>query len=149
MKISSILKGSICVLGLVGAGNFFAAPANAGDAAARAAVTVSRADGATQSVSGEVVLPSGLYFLGATPATQTLLVTPVIATPGTTTESITTLALSAGTPTAIPTGGTIQGVIIDILQGDNAVTGSNAASIQDASAIIKAAGGVNGLGGLE
>ncbi len=56
MKLSTIIKGSVCVLGLVGVGNFFAAPANADQAAARGAVTIVRPSGSSISVSGELVL---------------------------------------------------------------------------------------------
>ncbi|MBD2562535.1 MULTISPECIES: hypothetical protein [Nostoc] len=71
MKLSTIIKGSVCVLGLVGIGNFFAAPANAGDAAARGAVTIVRPSGSSLSVSAELTAPSGAYFTG-----PTLVVTP-------------------------------------------------------------------------
>ncbi len=41
-KLSIVLRGSICLLGLVSVGNFLAAPANAQQATARGAVTLIR-----------------------------------------------------------------------------------------------------------
>jgi hypothetical protein len=163
MKLSAIIKSSICVLGLVGASNFLAARANADQAAARASVSITNPSSFTQSVSGEVLLPSGLYFSGTgTPATDTdpaepgmtLIVTPGVdvstnteTNPGTTTAKITSLSFNAGTVAAISEvdgAGTLSDVVAAMLQGTND-DGVNAASIDDAAAIIKAAAGVDGL----
>ena len=65
MKLSTIIKSSICILGFVGAGNLFAAPANADQASARAATSITNPSSFTQSVSGEALLPGGLFFGGA------------------------------------------------------------------------------------
>ncbi|WYL95589.1 MAG: hypothetical protein HEQ35_18790 [Gloeotrichia echinulata IR180] len=161
MKLSIIIKSSVCVLGLVSAANLLAAPANAGQASARAAATVSRADGITETVSGEVVLPSGLYFKPAT-GSPTLTVTPEINGVGETTESITSLAFDAGVAEAISAASAsgsvnIQSEIVKILadiSDDTGLTPYTGAAgtdtrIQDITAIIKAAGGTNGFVGLE
>jgi hypothetical protein len=166
MKLSAIIKSSICVLGLVGASNFLAARANADQAAARASVSITNPSSFTQSVSGEVLLPSGLYFSGTgTPAGadpvndpavpgMTLIVTPGVdvstntsTNPGTTTAKITSLSFNAGTVAAVSTvagAGTLSDVVAAMLQGTND-DGVNAESIDDAAAIIKAAAGVDGL----
>jgi hypothetical protein len=62
MKLSTIIKSSVCLLGLVGVSNFFAAPAKADQAAARGAVTIVRPSGSSISVSGEVVAAPGTGF---------------------------------------------------------------------------------------
>jgi hypothetical protein len=64
MKLSAIIKGSICLLGFAGVGNLLAAPASADQAAARAATSITTPSSFTQSVSGEVLLPGGLFFGG-------------------------------------------------------------------------------------
>ena len=163
MKLSAIIKSSIFVLGLVGASNFLAARANADQAAARASVSITNPSSFTQSVSGEVLLPSGLYFYGTgspagaggTPAAVvgvTLIVTPSVSVTtgamGTTTAKIDALSFNAGAPTAVSTvagAGKLSDVVAAILKGTNPATGSNAKSIDDAAAIIKAAAGVDGL----
>ncbi|MFK0734371.1 MAG: hypothetical protein ACIWVG_25015 [Gloeotrichia echinulata HAB0833] len=172
MKLSIIIKSSVCVLGLVSAANLLAAPANAGQASARAATTVSRSDGTTETVSGEVVLPNGMYFGGAKAVTAvagppavlgtpagTLTVTPVIVGAGDTTETIGALAFDAGTPTSVstlPGSVNIQSAIVSVLtslssdKGLTAYTGAGTDTrIQDITAIIKAAGGTSGFVGLE
>ena len=145
MKLSTIIKGSICLLGFVGAGNLFAAPANADQAAARAATSITNPGSFTQSVSGEALLPSGLYFGGApavaavaasagppavnavvgTPAgTLTVLpsVTVSTGTSGTTTGKIDSQSLNAGLATAVSQvagAGKLSDVVADILDGTN------------------------------
>jgi hypothetical protein len=143
MKLSTIIKSSICVLGLVGASNFLAARANAGQASARAAVTITNPGSLTQSVSGEVLLPDGLYFEGT--GTETLVVTPEITTTSGA-QSIDSLSFNAGTIAAVSdvaTAPTLSSVVAAILDGNN--TGVTAESIDDAAAIIKAAVGIDGL----
>ena len=98
MKASSlIIKGSICVLGLVGAGSIFSAPANANQASATGSVVVTRSDMSSVSVSGEVTLPSGMYYDGA------LTVTPTYADSAATSalETATVLTVTPGTATAM------------------------------------------------
>ncbi|MBW4645049.1 MAG: hypothetical protein KME23_19015 [Goleter apudmare HA4340-LM2] len=211
MKISTVIKGSVYLLGLVGVSNFLITPAHADQAAARSAASVTRPSGVTESLSGEVLAPVGLYFQGipgtpgtpgtpanpgsphynpgsgfipvpssggttttcagspcysptgttpffelnptfgaspaipATPGTPgtTLTVAPTYANPGATNQSLTSLSFNAGTPTAVNTAGTIAGVVVDILQSDNA--GVKAPTIDSAAAIIQAAAGANGL----
>lgn len=189
MKISNIIKSSVCVLGVVGLGNFLAAPANAQQASARAAVTITNPGSFTQTVSGEVTLPSGLYFGGieAVPpvdaddpgvSAATLVVTPTL-NPGivetedadgnittvlSTGQTIGSLSFDAGPAKSVSSvngAGKISDVVAAILKGtnsnqpidpdteepvaDSVNTAVNAASIDDAAAIIKAAAGINGL----
>jgi hypothetical protein len=143
MKLSAIIKSSICVLSLVGASNFLAVRANAGQASARAAVTITNPGSFTQSVSGEVLLPDGLYYVGT--GTETLTVTPTVTVTGTT-GLIDSLSFYAGEAAAVndlTTGATLESAVVAILDGTN--TNIPATSIDDAAAIIKAAVGVNGL----
>jgi hypothetical protein len=175
MKVSTIIKSSICLLGFVGAGNFFASPAHAEQAASRAAVSITNPSSFTQSVSGEVLLPSSLYFKGMPavvddPATttvneaasgMTLIVTPKVSfdEQGTSAE-IAGLSFYAGEPASINPllgAGKVSDVVAAILKGTNTnsvtppggsptmSTAVNAVSIDDAAAIIKAASGVDGL----
>jgi hypothetical protein len=142
MKISAILKGSICLLGLVGVGNILAAPVSAGQAAARGAVTIVRASGASVSVSGEVTLPQNGYY------DQDLVITPVYG--GTSVdddENITTLTVSAGTPNVALLSASSNPFVTSAAAAlDAAVT---AGDIGAQAAIIRAGAGANGLGGLE
>ncbi|WP_392534916.1 hypothetical protein [Nostoc sp. C117] len=142
MKISVILKGSICLLGLVGVSNILAAPASAGQAAARGAVTIVRASGASVSVSGEVTLPQNGYY------DQDLVITPVYGGASTTdNETITTLTVSAGTPNVTLLSASSNPFVTSAAAAlDAAVT---AGDIGAQAAIIRAGAGVNGLGGLE
>jgi hypothetical protein len=138
MKISAILKGSVCVLGLVGVGNFFAAPANAGDAAARGAVTIVRPSGASVSVSAELTAPTSAYFTG--PA---LLVTPLYnGTIGANDESVVSLQIDPGAVVNLvsPPSSTIEAAIAAKIDAGIAT------SVEDLAALIRAAS-VNG--GLE
>jgi hypothetical protein len=175
MKVSTIIKSSICLLGFIGAGNFFASPAHAEQGAARAAVSITNPSSFTQSVSGEVLLPSSLYFKGIPavaddPATTTvneamgattLIVTPTVLfdDQGTSAE-IESLSFYAGEPASINPllgAGKVSDVVAAILKGTNTNsvdngdggvttnTAVNAVSIDDAAAIIKAASGVDGL----
>lgn len=155
MKVSTIIRSSICLLGLVGASNFLASPANADQGAARAAVSITNPSSGTQSASGEVLLPGSLYFEGIPAgdgvAAATLIVTPNVTvssgTAGTTTAKINSLSFYAGEPKSINPllgAGKVSDVVAAILKGTN-TPGVNAFSIDDASAIIKAAAGVDGL----
>jgi hypothetical protein len=168
MKVSTIIKGSICLLGFIGAGNFFTSPAHAEQAAARAAVSVTNPSSMTQSASGEVLLPSSLYFqeipAGEGTTAMTLIVTPDISVSsgaaGTTTGKINSLSFYAGEPASINPllgAGKVSDVVAAILKGTNtnsvtppggsptANSAVNALSIDDAAAIIKAASGIDGL----
>ncbi|MBD2516334.1 hypothetical protein H6G93_15200 [Nostoc sp. FACHB-973] len=133
MKLSTIIKGSVCVLGLVGVGNFFAAPANAGDAAARGAVTVVRPSGSSISVSGELTAPTGTQFPGS------LTITPTVTGAGTNAEVVDSLEIDPGTieASALETGGTIEGAVAALITGFS--------SIEDVTALVRAAS----VGGLE
>ncbi len=137
MKLSTIIKGSVCVLGLVGVGNFFAAPANADQAAARGAVTIVRPSGSSISVSGELVAPSGTQFDGPLAVTIT---TP--SDPGLNTESLEGISIDAGAPvvTVAEGGDTIEGAIATLIT-DGAFT-----EVVDIATLVRAAS-VNG--GLE
>jgi hypothetical protein len=137
MKLSTIIKGSVCVLGLVGVGNFFAAPANAGDAAARGAVTIVRPSTSSISVSGELTLPTGNLFTG--PLTINVLGG---ANPGGNDETLAGIAIA-------PTGVTVVAAGSNPVEEAVAAAITAGASVQDDVALIRAAGGVNGFGGLE
>jgi hypothetical protein len=143
MKISAILKGSICLLGLVGVGNILAAPASAGQAAARGAVTLVRASGASVSVSGELTLPNNAYFPGP------LTVTPTYGagTSATDDETIATLQIDPGTADVTNLSASSNPFVASAAAAlDAAVT---AGDIGAQAAIIRAGSGANGLGGLE
>ncbi|WP_414562020.1 MULTISPECIES: hypothetical protein [unclassified Anabaena] len=140
-KLSTIIKGSICLLGFIGVSSMLSAPANA-EAAARGAVTLVRASGASVSVSGELTLPENAYFTGAlmvganyagTSAADDETITDIMVTPG--------------------------GINVDALLGvdnpflqaaaDALIAATGAGDIGAQAAIIRAGAGVNGLGGLE
>ncbi|MFN6527248.1 hypothetical protein [Nostoc sp. ChiSLP03a] len=142
MKISAIVKGSICLLGLVSVGNILAAPASAGQAAARGAVTIVRASGASVSVSGELTLPNNAYY------DQDLTITPTITgTPAADDESVTSLVVSPGTPNVTNLSTSSNPFVASAAAAlDAAVT---AGDIGAQAAIIRAGAGSNGLGGLE
>ncbi|MBD2610581.1 MAG: hypothetical protein RMY62_030230 [Nostoc sp. ZfuVER08] len=132
MKISTIIKGSVCVLGLVGVSNFFAAPAKADQAAARGAVTIVRPSGSSISVSGEVVAAPGTDFTDVT-------VTFTGSDPGTNLETISDLTV---TPTAAAATGdatTIEAAIA------TAITDGAFTNLEDVAALVRA----YSAGGLE
>lgn len=134
MKISTIIKGSVCVLGLVGVSNFFAAPAKADQAAARGAVTIVRPSGSSVSVSGELVAPSGTQFPGP------LTITPTISgTVGGQDEAIDSLEIDPGAleESISTSSSTIEGAIAALITGYT--------DIQDVTALVRAAS----AGGLE
>lgn len=141
-KLSVIIKGSICLLGLVGVGNLFAAPANAEQAAARGAVTLVRASGASVSVSGELTVPQNAYFDGP------LTVTPTYdGTSAADDETIIDLTIDPGTPNVTLLSASSNPFLQSAADAlDAAVT---ATDIGAQAAIIRAGAGVNGLGGLE
>ncbi len=138
MKVSSLIKGSICVLGLVGAGSLFSAPASANQASATGSTVVTRMDGSSVSVSGELTLPSGLYY------DTDLTVTPTydgdIAAG---TQNIVDLTI---TPTAIAeiTATSANPVVTAVA---DAITAAGDTSTQ--SALIRAAGGSTGFTALD
>ncbi|MDZ8237285.1 MAG: hypothetical protein RMZ69_08960 [Nostoc sp. ChiQUE01a] len=109
MKLSTIIKGSVCVLGLIGVSNFFAAPAKAEQAAARGAVTIVRPSGSSISVSGEVVAAPGTDF------SDVAVVVDGGSDPGTNIESVTGITV---TPTPVAATGdttTIEGAIAGLI----------------------------------
>ncbi|WP_445637284.1 TonB-dependent receptor [Nostoc sp. DSM 114161] len=137
MKISAIVKGSVCLLGLVGVGNLFAAPANAGDAAARGAVTIVRPSGASISVSAELTAPTSAYFTG--PA---LVVTPTYGgTAGGNDESVVDLTIDPGAVVnlASPPSATIEAAIAAQIDA------ASFSTVEDLAALVRAAS----AGGLE
>lgn len=108
MKISTLIKGSICVLGLVGTGSVFSAPASAEMASATGSVVVTRSDMSSVSISGEVTLPSGMYYDGD------LTVTPSITgAPGDGDEVIESLLITPGdvTPMDVDTPSSIEAAV--------------------------------------
>ncbi|MFN6564666.1 MAG: hypothetical protein RMY28_033385 [Nostoc sp. ChiSLP01] len=137
MKISAIVKGSVCLLGLVGVGNLFAAPANAGDAAARGAVTIVRPSGSSISVSAELTAPSAAYFTG--PA---LTVTPTYGgVAGGNDESVVDLMIDPGAVVNLtsPPSATIEAAIAAQIDA------ASFTEVQDLAALVRAAS----AGGLE
>ncbi len=156
MKISAIVKGSICLLGLVSVGNILAAPASAGQAAARGAVTLVRASGASISVSGELTLPNNAYYgLDATSGAG-LVVAPEYDTTNTSSaddnETIVGLTLTPGPVAGVDTTtGLVQGSGNAFVQAAAAALdkATTAGDIGAQAAIIRAGAGANGLGGLE
>ncbi|MHC5756748.1 hypothetical protein [Nostoc sp.] len=134
MKISAIVKGSICLLGLVGVGNILAAPANAGQASARGAVTIVRPSGSSLSVSGELVAADGTDF------TALDVVVNGSADIGTNQEVVTGLTLtptSAAASTTPPT--TIEGAIAA------QIAAGSFSAVEDLATLIRAAGANGGL----
>ncbi|MCC5645047.1 hypothetical protein LC607_19315 [Nostoc sp. CHAB 5824] len=138
MKISAIVKGSICLLGLVSVGNFVVEPA-AGQAAARGAATVVRPSGSSQSVSGELIAPTGGSFSGD------LTITPTITGAGTNQETISSLVVSPATFTDATAATGSGNPFLDAA----ATALTNATAVEDQAAIIRAGAGTNGFGGLE
>ncbi|MEH1970032.1 hypothetical protein [Nostoc sp.] len=141
MKISAIVKGSICLLGLVSVGNILAAPASAGQAAARGAASFVRASGASSSISGELTLPNNAYFTGPLDVT----VTYGGGASTTDDETITGLTLDPGTAETTNLA-TASNVFVQAAA--DALTAA-AGDIGAQAAIIRAGAGANGLGGLE
>jgi len=139
MKISTLIKGSICVLGLVGAGSLFAAPANAGQASASGSAVVTRMDGSVVSVSGELTLPTGMHY------DTNLTVAPTYSGASTTNDEtidsllITpTIAAGTGTATFNPVATSVAGAI-----------DAAAADLSAQSSLIRAAGGSTGFTALD
>ncbi|MEH2263966.1 hypothetical protein [Nostoc sp.] len=136
MKISAIVKGGICLLGLVGVGNILAAPASAGQgqASARGAVTIVRPSGSSISVSGEVVAAPGTDFStldvvvngNTDPGTNKEIVAGITVTP-------TATAASTTPPT------TIEGAIAA------QIATSSFTNVEDLATLVRAAGAGGGL----
>ncbi|WP_218651756.1 hypothetical protein [Nostoc sp. C052] len=137
-KLSIILRGSICLFGLVSVGNFLAAPVNAQQATARGAVSIIKPSGEFLSVSGEVTLPSGSYFDGGVKITPTY--GGII---GGNDETITSLTITPGVvkTTTVSSPNSFIDTTANLL--------NNATSIEDMTAIIRAGTGNNALGALD
>lgn len=137
-KLSIILRGSICLFGLVSVGNFLAAPVNAQQATARGAVSIIKPSGAFLSVSGEVTLPSGSYFDGGIKITPTY--GGII---GGNDETITSLTITPGAvkTTTVSSPNSFIDTTANLL--------NNATSVEDMTAIIRAGAGNNALGALD
>lgn len=137
-KLSIVLRGSICLLGLVSAGNFLAAPANAQQATARGAVSLIRPSGTFLSVSGELILPSDSYFDSG------ITITPTYGgTVGGNNETINSLTIIPGfvkTTTPSTPNSLIDQVTTSL---------DNSTSIEDITTIIRAGNGINSLGALD
>ncbi|AVH67575.1 hypothetical protein CDG77_10915 [Nostoc sp. 'Peltigera membranacea cyanobiont' 213] len=134
MKISAIVKGGICLLGLVGVGNILAAPASADQASARGAVTIVRASGSSISVSGEVVAAPGTDFTGL----EVIVNNPI--GEGTNQETVGGLTLtpvSAASSTTPPT--TISAAIAGQIAAQTFTT------VEDLATLVRAAGAGGGL----
>ncbi|MFW9262482.1 hypothetical protein [Nostoc sp. CALU 546] len=137
-KLSIILRGSICLLGLVSAGSFLAAPANAQQATARAAVSLIRPSGTFLGVSGELILPSGSSLDNG------ITITPTYGgTAGGNNETITSLTITPGlVQTNTPSS---PNSLIDPITSSL----NNSVSIEDITTIIRAGTGVNSSGALD
>ncbi|MBN3961100.1 hypothetical protein [Nostoc sp. NMS8] len=137
-NLSIILRGSICLFGLVSVGNFLAAPVNAQQATARGAVSIIKPSGAFLSVSGEVTLPSGSYFDGGVKITPTY--GGII---GGNDETITSLTITPGVvkTTTVSSPNSFIDTTANLL--------NNGASIEDMTTIIRAGAGNNPLGALD
>ncbi|WP_334978160.1 hypothetical protein [Nostoc sp.] len=137
-KLSIILRGSICLFGLVSVGNFLAAPVNAQQATARGAVSIIKPSGEFLSVSGEVTLPSGSYFdvgVKITPTYGGII--------GGNDETITSLTITPGVvkTTTVSSPNSFIDTTANLL--------NNATSIEDMTAIIRAGASNNALGALD
>ncbi|MEH2443569.1 hypothetical protein [Nostoc sp.] len=134
MKISAIVKGGICLLGLVGVGNILAAPASADQASARGAVTIVRPSGSSLSVSAELVAATGSDF------TSLAVVVDGNSAPGTNQEVVTGLTLTpvAGTVSTTPAT-TISAAIAA------AIAATPPTSVEDLATLVRAAGAGGGL----
>ena len=137
-KLSIILRGSIYLLGLVSVGNFLAAPVNAQQATAIGAITLIRPSGSFLSVTGEVFLPSGSYYDGG------LTIAPTYGRiAGGNDETITGLTITPGVvkTTTLSNPNTFIDTAANLL--------NNSTSVEDATTIIRAGAGNNGLGALD
>ncbi|WP_448267846.1 hypothetical protein [Nostoc sp. DSM 114159] len=137
-KLSVIIRGSICLLGLVSGEYFLVAPANAQQATARGAVTIIRPSGTFLSVTGEVTLPSGSYYEGG------LTISPTYGgIAGGNNETITSLTISPGVAqtTIISNPNPFIDTAANLLNNSN--------SVEDLTSIIQAGAGNNGLGALD
>jgi hypothetical protein len=137
-KLSIVLRGSICLLGLVSVGNFLAAPANAQQATARGAVTLIRPSGTFLSVTGELILPSGSDYNAG------IKIAPTYGgIAGSNEETITSLTITPGvvkTTTLSSPNSLIDAVTTSL---------NNSVSIEDTITIIRAGSGINSLGALD
>ncbi|MEH2094823.1 hypothetical protein [Nostoc sp.] len=134
MKISAIVKGGICLLGLVGVGNILAAPASADQASARGAVTIVRPSGSSISVSGELVAAPGTDF------TALDVVVNGGAGEGTNQETVTGLTLTPTTGTSSTTPPTTISAAIAAQIAAGTFT-----TVEDLAALVRAAGAGGGL----
>ncbi|MEH1943568.1 MAG: hypothetical protein V7L01_25575 [Nostoc sp.] len=136
MKISAIVKGSICLLGLVGVGNILAAPASAdqGQASARGAVTIVRPSGSSLSISAELVAAPGTDF------TALDVVVNGGADMGTNQEVATGLTLTPTTGTSSTTPPTTISAAIAAQIAAGSFT-----NVEDLAALVRAAGAGGGL----
>jgi hypothetical protein len=138
-KLSIILQGSTCLLGLASIGNFLAVPANAQQASARGAVTLIRPSGTFLSVSGEVTLSSGSYFNGG------LTISPTFGgIAGGNDETITSLTITPGIvqTTTLSNPNPLINTATNLLN-------NNSTSVEDLTTIIRAGSGNNSLGALD
>lgn len=144
---------SLLALGAIGLSSLAVAPAFAGSvggAYASGSSAIVLMNGASQSVGGEISLPSGAYFNGNGAGTGALLVTPTLAVPAagagtglaTNAQNLASLVVDPGLPnTTTPlTGGSFTAAAASAL---NAAT--TAGSLDAQVSIIRAGTGVNGL----
>lgn len=132
-----IVKSGLSLAGVLGLAALVASPASA-ESAVRGSVSYVTPSGFVTTVSGEAVLPEGLYFPGS--GANDYVFTGNLAT---TTTPV--LMINGGVPTAVPlatTGTTIKQSVITRL---DAITGNTPADLDAYAAILKAAAGADGL----
>ncbi len=149
-KLKSIpFQVGCSLIGITAATALLSAPAQAQTASASGAVVLTRPSHGSISVSGEIVLPSGLYFAGPLNVTPAI-VDPAPATPGGNGETIANLSIDPGavlSVAAVTTGTTNNPFLQEAANALNAATLDN--DIAAITAIIKAGAGINGLGHLD
>ena len=140
------------LVGVTAATALLSSPAQAQTASASGAVVLVRPSHGSISVSGEIVLPSGLYFSGPLNVTPAI-VDPAPSTPGGNGETIVNLAIDPGTVQSVAalTTGTTPTTSNPFLQAaaDALIEATLDNDIAAITAIIKAGAGINGLGHLD
>jgi len=137
------------LLGTIAATALLSAPAQAQTASASGAVVLTRPSGGSISVSGEIVLPSGLYFAGPLNVTPAII-DPAPLTPGGNGETIANLSIDPGAALSVAalTTGTTNNPFLQAA-ADALIEATLDDDVAAITAIIKAGAGINGLGHLE
>ncbi|MBW4442206.1 MAG: hypothetical protein KME10_13410 [Plectolyngbya sp. WJT66-NPBG17] len=131
-----ILKTGLSLAGVLGLAALVASPASA-ESAIRGSVSEVTPAGFVTTVSGEAVLPEGLYYPGAGG--------DYVFTGDFTTAGVPVLTINGGEPTVVPVataGTTIKQAVIAELDGLDPATRPG---LDAYAAILKAAAGADGL----